>query len=150
MNQMIETESSVPNQPSAWRSVGQSLAATAAGYVAGMLTLTAWALLIGDSTEYLGLGLVIAGWCIASVVVPCWLIAVLPISLKLPANSRLWRPGPASALGALVGAILIVAAVTVMNLLQLRNDYTGLVLLVPIAVIIGATTGLTNALLRRN
>jgi len=119
------------------------------GYVAGMLGVLTWALLTGGTEQYFGIAMLIVAWCVASVVAPCWALVVLPLWIWLPADSRLWERKRAGAVGAVIGSAIMTIFIVVLNVLQLRSDYQGLVFLVPIAAIIGSTTGLLSAALHR-
>jgi len=127
----------------------KSIGAMSAGYVAGILIVLIWSLAMGDASQYLGLALIITGWYMGVVSLPCWAITVLPIWLYLPRDSILWRRWPATLIGAGIGALAITITIVLLNLFQLRSNYSGLVALLPIAAAMGAVTGFVSAWLHR-
>ena len=129
--------------------IRNSILATAGGYSAGMVGVVIWTLLSGGTDQYLGFALLMVAWCMAVVVGPCWALVVLPMWIRLPADSSLWRLGRASAAGALIGSALMTIFIVVLNVFRFRSDYQGLVILIPIAAIVGSTTGLLSATLHR-
>lgn len=131
------------------RPVLKSIGAMMAGYLAGMLTVLIWSLAIGDAGPYLQLSLIIIGWCLGTVTIPWWAVTVLPTWLLLPSDSILWRPWPATATGAAIGALAMIITLVILNLFQMRSNYNGFVALLSIAAVMGAVTGLVSALLHR-
>jgi hypothetical protein len=78
----------------------------------------------------------ICAFMVGLFVVPVWLLVLLPLSLWLPASSRLWRPAICTSLGAAAGALLIIFCFAIWPGAPL-----GLALIVaPIGIVVGGVT----------
>jgi hypothetical protein len=71
--------------------------------------------------------------------VPVWLFVLVPISLRVPPSSRLWRPAICTALGAAAGFLMPLLVLGVWGGFQLALIFA------PIGAIVGGVTCLVGS-----
>jgi MFS family permease len=86
----------------------------------------------------------ICAFMISLFAVPVWLLVLLPISVRLPPSSPLWRPATSTALGAGAGALMIILALGIWGGLQLALIFA------PVGAIVGGVTCLVGSTITRH
>jgi hypothetical protein len=130
--------------------VVNSMVAVLAGYVAAVVVFLGWFLVVGgefDRSDVYAFLMIVA--VVALYAFPCALLFVLPVWFFLPSRSRYWRTSWATAIGAFVAAIVMIAILVSLGLFDAERGLAGMILTWATGVVVGAVTGFVCGVLHR-